>query len=775
MTEITLKYNPFEARASYEYKGKNKTFPKCMGTGENSRLQDWLYDFFPNLWDIHNWGDGSECTVSFWGTPGDFEDVEHAANVFQKDHPGLQIKVNHLNPQSKSLGTRLGDLRKAFERMQNESPYEELKNPALKHSFEQALSSEFEISVIATMSSGKSTLINAILGQEILPARNEATTAKIAQIRDVDNAKGFTVRGFKKDNTDNYIPATDETAATLEELEKLNSSDDIAKIEITGNIPGINSREMRLLLSDTPGPNNSRSIDHAKHIDELIKADYKPMIMYILNATQPETIDDKNLLEKISKAMEGSGKQGADRFLFVLNKADVLDPDKKEFVEQKVADFKVYLEKNNITGARIFPASAELAKLIHKSQAGRELTQKEKLFLGNKELFIKQKEMHLSDYVSLSPSCRKRQEEILQDAEAANDENAQALVYSGISAIELAMDEYLEKYALTAKVSKAVGVFINIIKRLDLKNKTELELVHNEDNRKKVESELKTIRSQIENGAEAKKLKGQFDENIVSITKKLDTDFKKHETTINKLSANESENYTSDDISPAKAKKIVDTTKKNMQLQYAILSFDLSALFEKELKSQAQNYLDQYRHYISGLIETKDYTMSAALNLINVAIPDNADELLDKFSGTITETTTKKIRHSAGNPDKAWWKFWTWFDDEYHVWYEDEEVKTQKNVIKMKALFESSIEPQFQQFFQMIETARSVATENALGLKNFFASEIDRLDATLKQTILKEEESIKSQEAIEQKIKENKEKAAWLSGFITEVEAILEV
>jgi hypothetical protein len=149
--------------------------------------------------------------------------------------------------------------------------------------------------------------------------------------------------------------------------------------------------------------------------------------------------------------------------------------------------------------------------------------------------------------------------------------------------------------------------------------------------------------------------------------------------------------------------------------------------------------------------------------------------LLDKFSGTIPETTTKKVRHSAGNPNKAWWKFWTWFDDEYHEWYEDEEVKTQKNVIKMKALFESSIEPQFQQFFQMIEAARSVATENALGLKNFFASEIDRLDATLKQTILKEEESIKSQEAIEQKIKENKEKSAWLSGFITEVEAILEV
>ena len=33
--------------------------------------------------------------------------------------------------------------------------------------------------VMATMSSGKSTLINALLGQQILPSRNEACTAKM--------------------------------------------------------------------------------------------------------------------------------------------------------------------------------------------------------------------------------------------------------------------------------------------------------------------------------------------------------------------------------------------------------------------------------------------------------------------------------------------------------------------------------------------------------------------------------------------------------------------
>ena len=42
--------------------------------------------------------------------------------------------------------------------------------------------------VMATMSSGKSTLINALLGEHILPNKNEACTSKIYSIVDDDTA-----------------------------------------------------------------------------------------------------------------------------------------------------------------------------------------------------------------------------------------------------------------------------------------------------------------------------------------------------------------------------------------------------------------------------------------------------------------------------------------------------------------------------------------------------------------------------------------------------------
>ncbi|MBO1929813.1 dynamin family protein [Providencia rettgeri] len=62
-----------------------------------------------------------------------------------------------------------------------------------KQDFEDALNNEFDAYVVATMSSGKSTFINAILGQDLLPAANEATTATIAHIFD-DKPKATLLR-----------------------------------------------------------------------------------------------------------------------------------------------------------------------------------------------------------------------------------------------------------------------------------------------------------------------------------------------------------------------------------------------------------------------------------------------------------------------------------------------------------------------------------------------------------------------------------------------------
>ena len=46
---------------------------------------------------------------------------------------------------------------------------------------------QYNVAVCATMSAGKSTFINAMLGSDYIPSKNEACTAKITTIRDNDN------------------------------------------------------------------------------------------------------------------------------------------------------------------------------------------------------------------------------------------------------------------------------------------------------------------------------------------------------------------------------------------------------------------------------------------------------------------------------------------------------------------------------------------------------------------------------------------------------------
>ena len=53
------------------------------------------------------------------------------------------------------------------------------------------INDKFTVAVIATMSSGKSTILNALLGYELLPSKNEACTAKTFKIKDVDGLAQF--------------------------------------------------------------------------------------------------------------------------------------------------------------------------------------------------------------------------------------------------------------------------------------------------------------------------------------------------------------------------------------------------------------------------------------------------------------------------------------------------------------------------------------------------------------------------------------------------------
>ena len=83
--------------------------------------------------------------------------------------------------------------------------------------------------VVSTMSSGKSTLINAIVGSELLPSMNRAYTARAVAILDNDMKSNFEVHAVDNNGVYSHIDK-----ASKKIVVDFNKSKDISEMIIEG-------------------------------------------------------------------------------------------------------------------------------------------------------------------------------------------------------------------------------------------------------------------------------------------------------------------------------------------------------------------------------------------------------------------------------------------------------------------------------------------------------------------------------------------------------------
>ena len=229
----------------------------------------------------------------------------------------------------------------------------------------------FEIIVVATMSAGKSTVINALIGQELLYSANEATTATITRIHDKDGLPFFSgcAYGYQSEllKESNRIDA--------QTLKEWNADPSIKTIDLIGDIAAIKNDNAELVIYDTPGPNNSQDDNHEALTMEVINDGGYGLILYVLNATQLGVNDDRSLLEKIKEALE---KDPSKEILFLLNKADCLDEEKGERLDQVVIRTQKYLTEIGFNNPTIIPTAANYALVLQKMLNEEQLTRSER-------------------------------------------------------------------------------------------------------------------------------------------------------------------------------------------------------------------------------------------------------------------------------------------------------------------------------------------------------------------------------------------------------------
>lgn len=245
----------------------------------------------------------------------------------------------------------------------------------------------FPMLVMGTMSSGKSTLINALLRKQILPSENFACTAKSFSILDDDDEERASCLYIT--DTAGKMLKIDENIE--EELARANRDESVSDIFLRDHVKGVLNTDRALLIIDTPGPNHSSDISHEKVMRRTLDKVHGGLILYVMNATQMATNDDKHLLCQLNCHLQ---KHPALHILFVINQIDQLDEEKGESVERVVTSTREYLVENGFRAPHVIPVSALTASVLEKALNEETLTRKEyKMFTYGYDLFVP-KEFH---------------------------------------------------------------------------------------------------------------------------------------------------------------------------------------------------------------------------------------------------------------------------------------------------------------------------------------------------------------------------------------------
>lgn len=221
----------------------------------------------------------------------------------------------------------------------------------------------YNVLITATMSAGKSTLINSLIGKNISLMQNMACTSKIHTIVSKPIEDGVS-------SEYDHDLSMDASKADL-----LSDNEDNKSYRITvgtffnGELGG-----KRITLFDSPGVNSSENIEHAEISQRMIKSRKYNLMIYVLNSTQLCTNDDDLHLEAVRQRL------GRTNIIFAMNKIDQLISEDEDYLDS-IENQKKYLISKGFKDPVICPISSYAAYLVKKSK-NEELSRIERREMG---------------------------------------------------------------------------------------------------------------------------------------------------------------------------------------------------------------------------------------------------------------------------------------------------------------------------------------------------------------------------------------------------------
>lgn len=749
MKKVSIKYNPYLVTTEVTIDGQPPKANSQLNVG-NLRLQDWV-DRLPEI--LCNEYRDNNFEITFIGTQADYEDVTIAFESFNKP---MKVSYNFIKKAD------ISDVEKEVKAIFNEiqqGPIEELRNKKIVKAFEKAENAFFDINVVATMSSGKSTLINALLGQQLMPAANEATTATIVRIVDTGtDQKDFSAVAF--DKSGNIVSKIDKV--NLSDMKKLNADPKVSTVELKGRIPFVQSVGMKLVLVDTPGPNNSRDERHREMTYRMLADSDNSLVLYVLNATQLGTDDEKNLLDYVCKNMKGGGKQARERFIFVINKMDNFklkeDP---EGVVNALINTQKSLEERKIFNPNIFPvsAAAALEKRINEDDDDAEV------WPNFKKKTAKFPVMHFENYYQYSHLPFIAQSRIEKMKENASDDDL-VEIHTGIVSVEQAISLYVNKYARTMKVRDLVEAFNEKLNEVAAVAHLEEAIRADKNAKAELEKQIDEIRKNIRTAKDAQ----SFSKTIDNIDL----------TTQSKNAIDECIKgilFNIDDILQTNYKKLpkeeayalcenLERTREALFIQFKI---DVEKIFTQTYKNAVNEIMKEYEKYLSAL-NLQVNTLSVNVNPLSLVSASLSDLSQIMKENTETQDESYMVREAYQKRVEGGFfrkighiiSFGKIKDHTYETAYRDKRIAKYVDYVNMLDVTIDYFNPLRKDLEENEKKLQDYLSEESERLKETLRRELEKIDEVLEQKLNDLDATKDAQKLKSEEIRRKEQNLRWL-------------
>ena len=407
--------------------------------------------------------------------------------------------------------------------------------------------------------------------------------------------------------------------------------------------------------------------------------------------------------------------------------------------------------------------------LIRKSQNGEPLSRKERKELEGVDDFVESPLLHFEKYATLTPSVRATLEDQVVKYHGSEDTwDLEALIHTGLPAVEATIAEYIDKYAYPMKINDAIRDIMQTLAELNMKGRFEKSIANDSEQLERVRAQIQDAKKKHkDSGSVSKDFKKRVSSLVLDSLDREDEQFKV-EMELQEISKEYDQQVKVD-------KSVADQLIAEFQRKLMQYQTDCESRLQREIDVQIFQkcgaLLDEYAHVVSSIIQDLeidgfDFRKMKTFDQITI-------RSIDEIVRNNQQDRCREETRWKDNPERAgfWGKFKFWKPKKISYTVSIKEgidVNVVSVVAGILTEFASALKCNIVYIFAQ-------ADEQIALYKESFNTNIDRLDERIQDILQQLEDDTAQSEALAKKVEADKAIFEWISQTEARISTLLSV